>query len=140
MNPELRTNLRRNVIEALFNFASPDVQRLWVTGHPTVVIDFTETICGWFDDIFGVVGIWDAVESGWLSEEEAEAIEEFNDVAGTYTEPPSRLDADVLRDPRWSEVVRHGQTAWRALQRAITDPTELQLMDELESTWGALPR
>lgn len=139
MDSESRVNLRLNFIGILYDFASPDRQRLWVTGHPDIIVTFTETMCGWFDDLFCVGGIDGAVRAGLLSAEEAAAVREFNDVADAYEQPPGTNEADVLRDPRWAEVVQQAQRAWQALRQTPPGRAELQQMDELEQGWGAIP-
>jgi len=136
MDTELRTNLRRNLIDNLFEFASPAMQGLWVTGHPEIIVTFTETMCGWFDDLFGVGGLQGAVKAGWLTEQESQALRDFHEIAGAYKSPGN--DADVLGDANWDAVVRHAQKAWKALRGIVTDGAELQRMDACETRWGAV--
>lgn len=139
MDPNLRANLRHLFIGALYDFASPNMQRLWVEGHPDIIKTFDETMCGWFDDLLHGGGPEAAARNGWLSQQEAEVVQRFHEIADAYEPPPNRNDADVLRDPRWSEVARHAQDAWHALRRTLIEPDELQQMEDLEGRWGAVP-
>ena len=135
MDSETRTNLRRNWIENLYEFSSPGLQRVWVTGDAQIVVSFTECMCCWFDDLNLSAGLDTAMQEGWLSSDEAEIVAKFHRLANAY-EPPPGGDADVLRDPRWAEVVRAAQEAWLGLWEVVTDTAEREWMEDLERPWG----
>ena len=135
MDSELRTNVRRHWIECLHEFASPEIQRFWVTGHAQIVVSFIECMCGYFDDLNLGAGLDAAMQEGWLSSDEVETVAEFHRLADAY-EPPPGGDADVLRDPRWAEVVRAAQKAWLGLREVISDTAERERMEDLERRWG----
>src|SRR5690606_1594025 len=58
------------------------------------------------------------------------------DEAGAYREPSSDHET-ILGDPAWADVVRAAQLAWRDL-RAVVDPEDRGVMNELETKWGRI--
>lgn len=139
MESETRINVRRLWIGFIYEFSSPEMQRIWVTGHAKIVVSFTECMCGYFDDLNLGDGLDTAIQKGWLSEDEAETTAEFHHLAEVYEPPPGGGDANVLKDPRWAEVVRAAQKAWLGLRKLITDTAERELMEEQERKWGEIP-
>ncbi|WP_027362758.1 hypothetical protein [Desulfospira joergensenii] len=131
MDIELRQTLRRNWIECIHHFASPKLQKLWVSGHPEILVTFTECMCQYFDDLNLSDGLKSAVYEGWLNQDEVQIVTKFHELADKYN-PTIMSDQNVLDDPKWNDIVREAQKAWIALKKHLTDRAELDFMKELE--------
>jgi hypothetical protein len=141
---------RHQWLEGLYQFASPGLQNLWVTGHDEVMVTFVECMEVYFGSRLGLSnGCEHAISEGWMSEIEAEIAEDFHKVARDYISPFDRAglfrrtftqhrDSDVLADPQWEEVVRAAQQAWLRLKMVISDPVDVKQMAEDERRWGKI--
>ena len=148
--PDVASIKRRRWLNGLYEFASPGLQNLWVTGHEEVLVDFTELREVYFGPRSGYLnGCELAISEGWMSEKEAEIVEDFHKLARNYVPPNERvgpirrlfmqdIDREVLADPQWQEVVRAAQRAWLRLKVVITDPVGVSQMEEQDRRWGKI--
>jgi hypothetical protein len=121
----------------VYQFASPTMQSWWVGSGPSdICVSYAELMCGYFDELDLGGGLEPAVGEGWMGGSEVRAVAEFHDKASAYREPSSDHEA-ILGDPAWADVVRAAQLAWRSL-RAVVDPEDRAVMNELEAKWGRI--
>lgn len=102
---------------------------------------YTECICSYFGDLNLRDGYAGVLDGGLVSPEEARLVREFHAAADSYAPPGGEHDHEaILADPRWHSVVSSAQRSWVALQSAISDPSEVTLIQSLNGgSWRACP-
>ena len=137
---ELRRSWRTNWLRALFEFASPSLQRLaWIEGDRGWASSFDECYCRYFNDLAldEEHAYVDRRDEGLLSDAEIRLVARFHATADSYA-TPSGDQLVILADPKWSVVVNEARAALRAVRDQLSDPSELAQLASLEAKWGSL--
>jgi len=130
---EIRPTWRRNWLESIAEFADYDLQsRSWFGGpeYNSPYWSFVEWMCRYFDDYSLSFGYASFISDGFVSPEEAEAVQEFHAAADTYKAPGGN-DYDhraILSDPGWQHVVSLADGARLRLLSIIKEPSERALL------------
>lgn len=128
---EQRKFWRLRWLSSIQAFADPEVQSArWTDsneGNPH--FSFVECMCCYFDDAdLNDQGAYARrTERGYVSDDEAEVLAEFHQLADGYS-PPNGNDYDVeaiLADPNWQAVVSTARLTQARLVVLLTDPNEV---------------
>lgn len=142
---EERKFWRLRWLSSLQAFVDPAVQSArWTDpneGNPH--FSFVECMCCYFDDadLRDQGAYARRIARGYVSEEEADVVAEFHQLADEYS-PPKNDDYDVpaiLTDPNWQAIVSTAQRTQVRLLDLLTDADEVAALKR-SSVWRPIGR
>lgn len=119
-------NWRRRWLQLIGNLADPDyLCDAWMSA--TSADSYTETMCGYFDDLAIDDSYAWPLREGFMTAAECEAVIDLHHLLDAY-EPPGEgedyIDRRVLADPRWREITEAARAAQARLLELVTDSAE----------------
>jgi hypothetical protein len=136
MNDDLewRRNWRANWLSSIQEFADDETQRLlWLdTANTNPHFSFVEYLSCYFDGLcLSDYGYEWAIKQSFVSEQEAEAVAAFHEIADAYRSPTDDYDHQaILADPKWQDVVATAKQAQAKLLSLLKDTHERGLLME----------
>jgi len=129
---DLRRTWRQNWLGCLQDFADGDVQRrMWLDPqNQNPHWSYIEFMCSYFDDtLHGDDYDW-AIEQGFVTQEEVDAIAALHHLL-TAHQAPGGNDHDnerILNDPAWRLIVEEAKQATGKLALLLSEPAERTIL------------
>ncbi len=140
---ELKQRWRLYWIHCIFEFSNTKLQEMsWVQGPEADWPDgevwsssFEECNASYFDNLDLYDNYAKALELGNVSQEEADKVKVFTQLAYAYIEP-GEDPQEILQDPEWMEVVEAAKELWDYLKATVIAEREISLMKKLEKEFA----
>ena len=97
--------------------------------------DYTEAICGYFDDLNLGKDYNDFIRNRIVTQKEYEIVKDFHNLLDDYTKNPDKQslsDKQILMDIEWINLTILAKTIWEYLKEIIMNNEDLEFMNSLE--------